>query len=219
MHNVVGNPIISGVLAVLLGLWAFFLIAPPENFNLPELPLTARTDDSIAIRVLKGAAGVNFAVSSYMLVGPPIVIEKDMSDYKTWLGSTGVNGLSWGPLIWLHDGLSEATRTRVLRHEYQHFCQFAVLTPFGMWLVTGIEGVFLYIKHEGDLREIYMDQWCEKDARKHQHDGLEFNYVLLTDGNTLFVRPNFQLAPMFEPKLHIDIQRSGITTNLREVSL
>ncbi len=204
MHNIVGSWF-SYPLAILLAVWTIFLFVPPEAVNLPEIPLTARSDDTIVMRAVKGVAGVNFAVSSYMLVGPPVVIETDLSERKTWMGTTGMAGLSWGPIIWIHDGLHETSRVRVLRHEYQHYCQFAVLTPLGLWGINAVEGAYLFIKHKGDFGKIYMDQWCEKDARKYQNDGLEFSYILFVDGNTLFVRPLFQLGPRFEPRLNVNI--------------
>jgi len=153
MQNLV-NSWFSVVLAVVFASVAVWCFVPQEN-------------DGAIIRYTKYALGVNFAVSSYMLVGPPIVIETDLS----WMGMAG---FSSGPFIVLDN--SWDWPDYVLRHEYQHFCQQAILTP----LVSGVlskVSLFINLIIYRDWHEAYINTWHERDAREHEEDGFEFDYI------------------------------------------
>ncbi len=156
MHNLV-NSWFSVVLAVAFAAVAVWCFIPKE-------------DDSTIIRYTKYALGANFAVSSYMLVGPPIVIETDLSWYPGRLA-----GLSSGPLILIDNSWDWSDEVK--RHEYQHFCQQAVLTPLFSGVLSRLNFLINLIIYR-DWHEAYLNTWHERDARLHQTDGMIFDYIL-----------------------------------------
>ena len=107
---------------------------------------------SVLALVMIGNSGLQI----YMLNGPPILIEKE-------LNHNGAAGYSLGPLIYLNP-TEPATRYRVLRHEYQHYMQKAVLSPLVFNIAYCLE----------DALPGYDGNWFELDAYGQEGDGLEF---------------------------------------------
>lgn len=191
MHEIVTNPWFSIPLAVLYAVAGVFFIVPPSTLGLevgPFEPVFANEDDHWVMRVVKGVVGGNFLVGSYMLVGPPLVIECDLSNYPTWMGGKGPSGMSSGPFIFIDENLSDARRERVLRHEYQHYCQTAVLTPAVMSLAYNLNNLMLFLRYQ-DAWAVYLDNVFEVDARKHQQDGLQFPYFYVQIGDYGYFKP------------------------------
>lgn len=109
----------------------------------------------------------NFGLQVYMLNGPPIVIEKDLSDSTHGIyGLNGAAGFNFGPLIFINP-TSQITYYRVLRHEYQHYMQCALLSPAGFSIAYLAEK---YIWHHD-----YDSNWFELDAHRAESDKLSFN--------------------------------------------
>lgn len=175
MHNLVNSPwsIVLSIVALSLGI-AFLYPVNIQPF--------AHEDDSLLLRAGKGVIGVNFLVQSYMLVAPPVVYEGDISGIPIWTGGSAA-GMAVGPLLLLQENLWG--RDRVLRHEYQHYCQAAVLTVAGISLLYNLDSVWSLLQGKS-LVEAYRDNWFEKDARKHERDELVFRYILLRDGKFSF---------------------------------
>ncbi len=193
-HDLVQNPVLSIVMCVSLLLLGMSMIYPPSKIGINNLGIldyvVAQEDDHWTIRTIKGALGTNFIVSAYMWVAPPLVIETDLSQHKTlFFGTIPIRGRSEGPIIWVHDGLHDHQRAITLRHEYQHYCQTTVLTPLGTLGLVTLERLFLFIRYKGNIGSVYYNQSLERNARKYQSDGLEFNHILWIDGELSFVRP------------------------------
>lgn len=111
---------------------------------------------TILLTVLALVMITNSGLQIYMLNGPPILIEKG-------LNHNGAAGYSLGPLIYLNP-TEPATRYRVLRHEYQHYMQTAVLSPLGFAVCYGWQ----------EFWNGYDGNWFELDAYGTESDGLEF---------------------------------------------
>lgn len=123
----------------------------------------------------------NFGLQVYMLNGPPIVIEKDLSDSTHGIyGLNGAAGFNFGPLIFINP-TSQITYYRVLRHEYQHYMQCALLSPAGFSIAYLAEK---YIWHHD-----YDSNWFELDAYRAEVDRLEFRIFDLNSKKILEVRP------------------------------
>ena len=117
---------------------------------------------SVLALVMIGNSGLQI----YMLNGPPILIEKDLTGIKTAYGFTGPAGFSLGPLIYLNPTDAPTTR-RILRHEYQHYMQTALLSPLGFSIAYSFEHYIM--GHD------YSENWFEKDANRVEYDDLVFN--------------------------------------------
>jgi hypothetical protein len=126
---------------------------------------------TILLSVLALVIICNSGLQIYMLNGPPILIEKD-------LNHNGAAGYSLGPLIYLNP-TEPATRYRVLRHEYQHYMQTAVLSPLGFAVCYGWQKFF----------NGYDGNWFELDAYGTEGDGLEFRVFDWNSKQILEVRP------------------------------
>jgi len=101
-----------------------------------------------------------------MLNAPPIVIEKDLTGVHVSYGFIGAAGYSLGPLIYINP-TNEATWHRVLRHEYQHYMQCAVLTP----LLFSAS----YSFDEFILGHNYNENWFELDANRVEKTDYDLN--------------------------------------------
>jgi len=101
-----------------------------------------------------------------MLNAPPIVIEKDLTETRVAYGFVGAAGYSLGPLIYINP-TDDPTWHRVLRHEYQHYMQGAVLTPLGFGAAYSFDH---YIIGHG-----YNENWFELDAERVERDDYELN--------------------------------------------
>jgi hypothetical protein len=121
----------------------------------------------------------NSGFQIYMLNAPPIVIEKDLTDIKTAYGR-GAAGYSLGPLIYINP-TDENTRYRVLRHEYQHYMQNAILSPLGF--------AFCYLWEQHVMGKPYQENWFELDAYRAEVDRLEFRIFDLNSKKILEVSP------------------------------
>jgi len=122
----------------------------------------------------------NSSLQIYMLNCPPILIEKDLTNTHVAYGFVGAAGYSLGPLIYLNP-TTEPTRYRVLRHEYQHYMQGAILSPLGFSIAYSFEH---YIMGHG-----YTENWFELDAYGHENDGLEFKVFDWNSKQILEVKP------------------------------
>jgi hypothetical protein len=115
----------------------------------------------------------NSGLQLYMLNAPPIVVEKEF-DHN---GAAGC--LHWAlPVIFINP-TEPATRYRVLRHEYQHYMQTAVLSPLGFAVCYGWQEFF----------NGYDGNWFELDAYETEGDGLEFRVFDWNSKQILEVRP------------------------------
>jgi hypothetical protein len=187
MHSIVSNPWLSIPLALLYGICGILFIIPPATVGIDVglfEPVFANNNDHWAISTAKNIIGGNFLLSSYMLIGPPIVVETSLLP---------ANGWSIGPVIVLHRGLSEYAKGVILRHEYQHYCQQAVLTTIGAHALLSIHSMWLYITTTS-LDDAYYLNWLEMDAFAHQHDGLRFNYIALQLGQVKYVQPQLSVS-------------------------
>lgn len=196
MDNIVTSPYLAVALAVAYFLVGVCMIVPPSRMGIETTgaldAVVAQEDDHSLIRIVKGALGINFVVASAMLVLPPIVIETNLQDTPLWFGGTGAAGMSFGPFIFIHDGLTEASRERVLRHEYQHYCQTAVLTPLGMNLAYSLSSLYRYNKHK-DWYLAYYHNRFEIDARRKQNDGKQFSYFFVEVKDYGYWKPSLKV--------------------------
>ena len=117
----------------------------------------------------------NSGLQIYMLNGPPILIVKDLTttslppfeESSVSHGFTGAAGYSSPifPIIYLNPTDVSTTR-RVLRHEYQHYMQKAILSPLVFNIAYWFEDVILNVD--------YSQSWFEKDAIRASGDDLIF---------------------------------------------
>ena len=117
----------------------------------------------------------NSGLQIYMLNGPPILIVKDLTttslppyeESSVSHGFTGAAGYSSPifPIIYLNPTDVPTTR-RVLRHEYQHYMQKAILSPLVFNIAYWFEDVILNVD--------YSESWFEKDANRAEKDDLIF---------------------------------------------
>jgi len=112
----------------------------------------------IVLSVLYAVASLNFGLSTYMLNGMPIVVEQDIAEMSYGLIHAG--GFSAGPFICIDSTDRPEIWHLVLRHEYQHYMQTAVLTPVG----CGIAYSFEQLVHG------YENNWFEIEAYNAQFD-------------------------------------------------
>ena len=136
---------------------------------------------TIALTLLALLMVGNSAIQVYMLNAPPILIEKDLRNITVGYGVVGAAGYNLGPLIYLHPTLDEATRYRIIRHEYQHYMQCAILSPIGFAASYWWEQ---YIAGHG-----YVNNWFELDAYGNENDGLEFKVFDWNSKQILEVKP------------------------------
>ena len=120
---------------------------------------------TILLSVLALVMIANSGLQIYMLNCPPILIEKDLTGAHVAYGFVGAAGYSLGPLIYLNP-IDVPTTRRVLRHEYQHYMQGAILSPLGLSIAYSFEH---YIMGHG-----YTENWFELDAERVEHDDLIF---------------------------------------------
>ena len=113
----------------------------------------------------------NSGLQLYMLNAPPIVVEKEFAH-------NGAAGYSLGPFIYLNP-TEPATRYRVLRHEYQHYMQTAVLSPLGFAVCYGWQ----------EFWNGYDGNWFELDAFRAEVDELEFKVFDWNLKGMMEVRP------------------------------
>jgi hypothetical protein len=100
----------------------------------------------------------NSGLQLYMLNVPPIVVEKEF-DHN---GAAGC--LHWALSVIFVNPTDPPTMGRVLRHEYQHYMQKAILSPLVFNIAYCLE----------DAMHGYNSNWFEVDAYGAEKDGLEF---------------------------------------------
>jgi hypothetical protein len=120
---------------------------------------------TIALSILALLMIGNSGIQLYMLNCPPILIEKDLTQADVGYEFTGAAGYSLGPLIYLNP-TTEPTRYRILRHEYQHYMQTALLSPIGFALC--------YWGDQFILGHDYHENWFEIDAQRAEKDFISF---------------------------------------------
>jgi len=130
--------------------------------NLYQNPIVTAVLTILALVVI-GNSGLQI----YMLNAPPILIEKDLTQTPVSHGFTGAAGYSSPifPIIYLNPTDVPTTR-RVLRHEYQHYMQKAILSPLVFNIAYWFEDVILNVD--------YSESWFEKDANRAEKDDLIF---------------------------------------------
>ena len=121
---------------------------------------------TIALSILALLMIGNSGIQLYMLNCPPILIEKDLTNAHVAYGFVGAAGYSLGPLIYLNP-TTEPTRYRVLRHEYQHYMQSAILSPLGFSIAYSFEHYVM--GHD------YSENWFELDAERAEKNLISFN--------------------------------------------
>lgn len=121
---------------------------------------------TIALSILALLMIGNSGIQLYMLNCPPILIEKDLTNAHVAYGFKGAAGYSLGPLIYLNP-TTEPTRYRVLRHEYQHYMQSAILSPLGFSIAYSFEHYVM--GHD------YSENWFELDAERAEKNLISFN--------------------------------------------
>lgn len=115
----------------------------------------------------------NSGLQLYMLNAPPVVIEKEFAHN----GATGC--LHWAlPIIYINP-TDPPTTSRVLRHEYQHYMQKAILSPLVFNIAYCLE----------DALHGYDGNWFELDAYRAEGDGLEFKVFDWNLKGMMEVRP------------------------------
>ena len=124
----------------------------------------------------------NSGLQIYMLNGPPILIEKDLTNIPVAHGFSGSAGFIHPilPIIYLNP-TNEATTRRVLRHEYQHYMQKAILSPLVFNIAYWFEDVILNVG--------YSQSWFEKDANRVEYDNLVFKVFDWQTKQILEVKP------------------------------
>ena len=124
----------------------------------------------------------NSGLQIYMLNGPPILIEKDLTNIPVAHGFSGSAGYVHPilPIIYLNPTDVPTTR-RVLRHEYQHYMQKAILSPLVFNIAYWFEDVILNVD--------YSQSWFEKDANRVEHDNLIFKVFDWQTKKILEVKP------------------------------
>jgi len=105
----------------------------------------------------------NFSLSTYMLNAPPLVIRGDLSGAKVAYGSAPA---AFQSLFTIHLNEKVGNYTTI-RHEYQHYIQSALLTPFG--------AAIGYQWQRCILGKSYNENWFELDADRVREDGLMFD--------------------------------------------
>jgi len=115
----------------------------------------------------------NSGLQIYMLNAPPVVVEREIN----YNGAAGC--LHWAlPVIYINP-TDPPTTSRVLRHEYQHYMQKAVLSPLVFNIAYCLE----------DALHGYDGNWFELDAYAAENDGLEFNVFDWNSKGMMEVRP------------------------------
>ena len=124
----------------------------------------------------------NSGLQIYMLNGPPILIVKDLTNVPVSHGFSGSAGYVDPilPIIYLNPTDAPTTR-RVLRHEYQHYMQKAILSPLVFNVAYWFEDVVLNVD--------YSQSWFEKDANRVDHDDLVFKVFDWETKKVLEVNP------------------------------
>ena len=112
---------------------------------------------NILLCVAYTVAFFNFGLSTYMLNGVPIVIESELPSLDCF---TKVAGFSLGPIIWAEPTSRAEVWHMIVRHEYQHYMQTAILTPIG----CGIAYSFEQLVHG------YPSNWFEIEAYNAQFE-------------------------------------------------
>ena len=135
---------------------------------------------TVILSVLALVFMANSGLQLYMLNCPPILIEKDLTNTHVAYGFVGAAGYSLGPLIYLNP-TTEPTRYRVLRHEYQHYMQGAILSPLGFSIAYSFEHYIM--GHD------YSQNWFEKDANRVEYDNLVFKVFDWQTKQILEVKP------------------------------
>ena len=135
---------------------------------------------TVILSVLALVFMANSGLQLYMLNCPPILIEKDLTNTHVAYGFVGAAGYSLGPLIYLNP-TTEPTRYRVLRHEYQHYMQGAILSPLGFSIAYSFEHYIL--GHD------YNENWFELDAERVEYDNLVFKVFDWQTKQILEVKP------------------------------
>jgi hypothetical protein len=115
----------------------------------------------------------NSGLQIYMLNAPPVVVEREIN----YNGAAGC--LHWAlPVIYINP-TDPPTTSRVLRHEYQHYMQKAVLSPLVFNIAYCLE----------DALHGYDGNWFELDAYAAENDGLEFKVFDWNLKQVLEVKP------------------------------
>lgn len=110
-----------------------------------------------------------------MLNAPPVVVEREINHN----GAAGC--LHWAlPVIYINP-TDPPTTSRVLRHEYQHYMQCAILSPLGVSIAYSFEHYIL--GHD------YNKNWFELDAERVEHDDLVFKVFDWQTKQILEVKP------------------------------
>ncbi len=134
---------------------------------------------TIALSILALVMIGNSGLQLYMLNCPPVVIEKELSGIRTAYGS-GAAAFTCGPLIYI-DPTDEATRYRVLRHEYQHYIQNAILSPLGF--------AACYSWEQYIMGKPYHENWFELDAARAESGRIAFKIFDWNSKKILEVKP------------------------------
>jgi len=115
----------------------------------------------------------NSGLQIYMLNAPPVVVEREIN----YNGAAGC--LHWAlPVIFVNP-TDPPTTSRVLRHEYQHYMQKAILSPLVFNIAYCLE----------DALHGYDGNWFELDAYGAEGDGLEFEVFDWNSKGMMEVRP------------------------------
>ncbi len=109
----------------------------------------------IALSIIYAIVSFNFGLSTYMLNGMPIIIEAEIPAYDSLIRAAG---FSFGPVIWMEPTSRAEPWHMIVRHEYQHYMQTAVLTPIGASIAYSFE----------QLVHGYDGNWFEIDAYNAQ---------------------------------------------------
>lgn len=113
------------------------------------------------------ALAINFAVSAFMLTNDPIIITTE----KIYSIAGEAGAISCGPIIVVKENHKDDYE--YLRHEYQHYCNQAVLTPIGHFMIY-VFGAFEGFVRYGNWKMAYVNNPLERDAFDKQNDGIEF---------------------------------------------
>lgn len=132
---------------------------------------------TIALTIAFALLAGNFGSSVYMLNAPPVVVRADLSDFKAAYGVSPAAFQSWFT-IHLNTGVGFY---QTIRHEYQHYIQSALLTPFG--------AAIGYQWQHFVLGKDYYDNWFEIDARRVEHDGLNFKVFVWNTKELKLIMP------------------------------
>lgn len=128
---------------------------------------------TILLSVLALVIICNSGLQIYMLNGPPILIEKEF-DHN---GAAGC--LHWAlPVIYINP-TDPPTTSRVLRHEYQHYMQKAILSPLVFNIAYCLE----------DALHGYDKNWFEVDAFRAEKNLITFKVFDWNLKQVLEVKP------------------------------